>query len=111
MDDLITFVRARLDEDEAQADEVHLQGCGHSRVEFCDDDWCDCGKPARVRADVEAKRRIVELHESEHECSTYDDNGERDPCTYVLHPRECSTLRLLATAYADHPDFRDEWRP
>ena len=23
----------------------------------------------------------------------------------------CATLRLLALPYADHPDYREEWRP
>jgi hypothetical protein len=23
----------------------------------------------------------------------------------------CDTLKLLALPYADHPDYRDEWRP
>lgn len=74
--------------------------------------------PARVLAECEAKRRIVELHSGDeplraHDCpgrSWLDDEavayigGER--VTYV-HP--CPTLRALAVAYRDHPDYQQEW--
>jgi hypothetical protein len=65
--------------------------------------------PARVLAECEAKRRIVELHtESEpgsHECpgrySTFS-IAEGDPCPTVL---------LLALPYASHPDYDPAWNP
>ena len=68
--------------------------------------------PARVLAECEAKRRIVELHSwgEGHECSVYDRTGEVDNCRYVIGG-ECSTMQLLALPYADHPEFRPEWRP
>lgn len=68
--------------------------------------------PARVLADLTAKRSILELH-----------GGARIPATCC--PREtegytvvdwygtvdpCPTLRLLAAPYSDHPDFDDAWR-
>ena len=59
--------------------------------------------------DLKAKRLIVELHTGDHECSTYDHNGEIDNCTWVLG--DCSTLQLLAIPFADHPDYRQEWTP
>jgi hypothetical protein len=52
--------------------------------------------PARVLAECEAKRRIVEVALP----GERDDAGER-----------FRILRILATVYADHPDYRDEWRP
>lgn len=67
--------------------------------------------PARVLAECEAKRRIVELHEDSHECSTYDSRGEIDNCTWVLNAAECSTLRLLALPYVDRPAYDESWRP
>lgn len=67
--------------------------------------------PARVLADVAAKRRIIELHTGGHECSTYDHNGEIDNCTWCIDSWDCSTLRLLALPHADHPDYRSEWAP
>jgi hypothetical protein len=90
--------------------------------------------PARVLAECEAKRRIVELHkswpvlvETQPEFAAAD---PADPSSVVYrmsqqiawtteqHYRErfgeepptAPTLRALAQPYADHPDFRSEWR-
>jgi hypothetical protein len=80
--------------------------------------------PARVLAECEAKRRIVELHR-------IGDPDEWDPdlwacrlcqwdedCDSPKHDYQhgagrfpCDTLRHLAAVYADHPDYRDDWRP
>lgn len=72
--------------------------------------------PKRVLAACEAKRRILELHR-------HRPAGARDPhdfgcevCDYdrdydVLGNGWCDTLRALASEYADHPDYREEWRP
>lgn len=65
--------------------------------------------PARVLAEVEAKRRIVELHAHDHECSTFNHNGDIDSCTWVTG--DCSTLHLLAQVYDQHPDYQPEWKP
>lgn len=48
--------------------------------------------PNRVLAECEAKRRIVKKHTHE----------------YSPHLR-CGELLLLASVYADHPDFQPEW--
>lgn len=109
--------------------------------------------PARVLAECEAKRRIVELLDYErspghpcahsvpcpscgalagHVCLAGGEVGH--PSTYVHAAREGaafqsmligsggrrpihsfqpadSVLRALTLPYADHPDYRDEWRP
>lgn len=52
--------------------------------------------PARVLAEVEAKRRIVDV------CAEPDDNG---------YDVAMMVLPLLALPYADHPDWRPEWAP
>lgn len=70
--------------------------------------------PARVLLECEAKRRIVELHTPAHECTEPGDGfagvfGSMDGSRLA----ECSTLRLLASVYADHPDYpecREEWK-
>jgi hypothetical protein len=54
--------------------------------------------PARVLAECEAKRRIVEAVDA----WWWDDWAKR---TYD------AVLRHLAEVYGDHPDYRDEWRP
>jgi hypothetical protein len=71
----------------------------------------DVSLPARVLAECEAKRRIIELHDRPHECSTYDHNGDIDNCTWVLQSEDCSTVRLLALPYADRPGYDESWRP
>ena len=67
--------------------------------------------PARVLADVEAKRRIVDLHDRAHECSGLDHTGDIDNCRWYMQGEWCTTLRLTGLPFADHPDYRDEWRP
>ncbi len=87
--------------------------------------------PARVLAECEAKRRIIELHrtygevydrarmtypEGADDCVTcgYGDEWQAkanalefpDDSTYP-----CPTLRVLALSYIGHPDYREEWRP
>ena len=56
--------------------------------------------PARVLAECEAKRRIVELHPEMLEWC--------QGCAYEAYP--CRTLRALALPYSDHPDYLPEWR-
>lgn len=68
--------------------------------------------PTRVLAELDIQRRLAELHEpadtetsEEPVCMTCDDLRGIEPA----YP--CRTLRLLALPYADHPDYRDTWRP
>ena len=135
MNDLIAWLRAQLDEDErlaraAQIDELVWQsGPGVSydtqgwvRAVSNDDSWMICEThtraqsdhiarhdPARVLAEVEAKRAILDLHDSDggHECV-----GPADAWgTATIHAQTCPTLRLLAQPYADRHGYREEWRP
>lgn len=66
--------------------------------------------PERLLRECEAKWRIIELHRGRHECSQYDHHGDVDNCTWN-DGGDCSTLRLLALPYSDHPEYRSEWRP
>lgn len=52
---------------------------------------------ARMLAECEAVRRIVERH------------AEGDDCGY-WDVANCPDMRDLASVDADHPDFREEWR-
>lgn len=78
--------------------------------------------PSRVLAECEAKRRIVELHQ----LMDYDQPYRGTPCCERCtaggeYPADdgdtdeqnwpCPTLRALALPYADHPDYREEWKP
>ncbi len=83
--------------------------------------------PTRIVAECEAKRQLLDLHK----LVTEDYTGEWwtdqrksyvktgcDNCRDCgvdgqdyLSNGPCRTLRLLALPYADHSDYRDEWRP
>jgi len=117
--DLVEFLRQRLDEDERTARIVNADPTS--------DCWFDCAgdghgdhhlrwNPARVLAEVDAKRRILDEHAPFSQpqkmawgeiiacstCGSVDDSPTEWPC---------STVRLMALPYADHPDYREEWRP
>jgi fructoselysine-6-P-deglycase FrlB-like protein len=53
--------------------------------------------PAHLLAECEAKRRIVEA------CA--------DVLAYDAEALPQDVLRFLALPYADHPDYREEWKP
>lgn len=146
-DKLVEFLRACIAEDEQSALAVGDE-----------DDWreyvadagmyhrpasgfaASVGTPARILAECDAKRRILELHRGQVEQVEWFDapeSGEAAVCpschnaeptewhppvgqagvrpdgfvaSYVLAP--CPTLRALALPYAHHPDYRaEEWRP
>lgn len=91
MDDLIAFLRSRLDEDDRRARAV-------AGEDWDDIEWQDLPEsafahaknhdPARVLADVEAKREIID---------------------HLAYEYSSPILRWLALPYAGHPDYRDEW--
>src|SRR5215207_4259769 len=56
--------------------------------------------PARVLAEVEAKRQLLRLH---------DDLGELR-CAEDEQESPCPTLLVMAIPYQDHPQFQPEWR-
>ncbi|MEV5940656.1 DUF6221 family protein [Streptomyces sp. NPDC051994] len=57
--------------------------------------------PARVLAEVEAKRRILDG------IAGADAEGAYITATFTA----MDVLRLLALPYAGHPGYREEWRP
>lgn len=67
--------------------------------------------PARVLAEVEAKRKLIERYEravrvggsSPSDFMRGQDDGYEQACL--------DAIRDAAEVYADHPDYRDEWRP
>lgn len=72
--------------------------------------------PARVLAECEAKRQIVEaLIDAEDAVATYNNDDPNNPPAYWQEWGNRHALRLaaelLALPYADHPDYREEWRP
>ena len=124
MTDLASWLLEQIAEDERQVDELRESDYGDRTL--IQEDWSGDGiyapdlndfgglwiTPARVLAECEAKRRIIDEHpktdrydESIAFCLTCE-NGHARPGAYP-----CYTLRLLALPYADRPGFREEWRP
>jgi Family of unknown function (DUF6221)/Bacterial regulatory proteins, luxR family len=67
---------------------------GHSRLSGRDPNW----GARRVLAECEVKSEIVSIHA----------DGACLQC--VADPEQgCETVRLLAQAWSDHPDFRSAW--
>lgn len=123
MSDIAAFLLARIAEDE-QA--IRLAGGEAPRWGTFDNVIdCDCGEdhayssylavdPARLLAECEAKRRIIELHGPEASvmwlgtfpCRTCSYDGDEET-NWVNTP--CPTLCALAAPYAAHPDFDAAW--
>jgi hypothetical protein len=119
---LTEFLLARLDEDEEIAREcvrlgvdvgdlsgwVEISGKGTDATEALFSRF----SPARVLADCEAKRRIVERATAAEEALRQP--GLDDSAYFIrLSCRDSWRLAVadLALSYADHPDYRQEWRP
>ncbi len=109
---LVGFLLARITEDEAVAKEVP-----GSYDEKGLSWWGEYGhlsvSPARVLAECEAKRRLLKLHGASHYCIPHPghpNTGQWYESDHVyLWP--CPSLAFVAFPYADHPDYREEWRP
>jgi hypothetical protein len=110
--DLVTWLRAQLDEDEpvarAASDEV---------VDWIADDAAEHGtedegghikrwRPARVLAEVEAKRRLLDVYEEAVAYYTRHTSAPAGEVTGLL-----TAVKLAALPYAGHPGYRTEWAP
>lgn len=99
MSDIVEFLRARLDEDEAAA--AHMD-CP------CAQDAAlapDC--PERVQREAAAKRAILAIHEYEW---LGPDDAAWKGCPLDVEEWPCRTVRVLAAVYSDHPDYDPKWR-
>lgn len=86
---LTDFLLARIAEDEAWNRQNHGGDPLHP------------GSITRVKAECEAKRRIVEMFKPQ--C---------DPgCDHPPFSDDAPIVRLLALPYADHPDYDAAWKP
>lgn len=142
MTGLVEFLTARLDEDERIARAATERAPWSHNA---DDYWMITGTdgdvvvydesaptdaeaahiarhdPARVLADVAAKRAILTEHlpdmAREYRDGAWRDRPQCGACVTwrgegeaVPAPAPCLTLRRLAVSYADHPDFDESWR-
>jgi hypothetical protein len=135
-DSLVAFLQARYDEDDQAARDAGGKSWEWEQHygDMCNDPTCEYGNlatddtilmsvhaydikvpwqgaehiarhdPARVLAEVEAKRRLLKQFRL-----------RGDSVRAVVQPSTGGVwddmLRLLALPYADHPDYREEWRP
>ncbi|MYX67387.1 hypothetical protein K388_05554 [Streptomyces sp. KhCrAH-43] len=135
--DLVQFLRARLNEDERAARAAtpgpwcdsggyvtDIDQHGNSRVQVTefgtqDEDGQGSGPqgqadsahiarhdPTRVLREVESGRRTLRAHDKwcEGRCEAKYPEGGFDAAHYW-------NLKVRAEVYADHPDYRPEWRP
>ena len=116
---LTEFLLARIAEDEAAAKAASPGGWSWGAVDtatsVADMEHIARHDPARVLAECEAKRRIVEdadTYVSEFENEEYRiDQPSAGRVAGRARSWRDDLLRALATVYADHEDYRDEWRP
>jgi hypothetical protein len=121
--DLAQFLLARVGEDEQIARAARGSGVHDDRPAV--KEWIGLANPERMLVWSDARRRIVALHSTLRPDGLRPDTlrpnalapngtggGETAPvCTGCGKRAPCPTLRLLALPFADHPDFREEWRP
>jgi hypothetical protein len=126
VDDLVTWLRGVLDEDEAEVRDSRMPSgeAPYDEPVWWLPDWLT---KAALLADIAAKRAILDLHRKTTEVhhrepfdyltgepqSTRVEEASCDSCGWASEnpTSACETVRLLASAYKDRPGYRDEWRP
>jgi uncharacterized protein DUF6221 len=121
--EFLRFLKARLDEDDERAQRAaELWNDEDWRPEWEDlpDEVFAHARnhdPARVLREVEAKRRIIELHPHGYwprrkgKPHLYCETCDEEDGVIGGDGLFCPTLRFLALPYADHPAYRAEWKP
>ena len=118
-DDLVAFLRARLDEQEHGVRELQRRAQEHRRAAQKPAvlgtyvpgwyDWPEVDQMcATVLAQVAAHRRIVDLYAGHANYDTED--WPYEGATGRIHGLG-EAVRLLAAIGSDHPDYRPEWSP
>ena len=98
MRDVIAFLRARLDEMEAEASALHFSACPAAQTAA---GLCRCGYPQQLLEDVAARRELIDelVHWLESELSS---DRERS--------RTHRALLLMAQPWVARADFDPYWR-
>lgn len=108
MDDLITWLLAQIEQDERALGER----------------WMPSQVRDRRALELEAKRRLIELHGHEPRSGWYPDEDDT-PGAYGSIERACMTcgsqdlaqrwpcptIRLLALPFSDRPGHQESWKP
>lgn len=114
------FLLARIAEDEAAVTEStrRLAPTGHELLEhfgdYGDDErWMIEISSGRVLAECEAKRRAVEAYVEAWQRDLTGEAALPEGRDWLLGRRWAlhEAVQLIALPYADHPDYRKEWRP
>ncbi|WP_152364694.1 DUF6221 family protein [Microlunatus speluncae] len=118
MTDLFKFLDARITDDEAAIKELRDPDAKIDTRPGVD-------HPDRLRAELTAKRMIIADHAPDARAAasptvrpcrqcTASRNHSRVTIDWDVDARveaPCDTVRILGAVYADHPDYREAWRP
>lgn len=120
-DSLVAFLRARLDEAAAKAQAAkpgpwHVDGgsvyATHPTDEVVDytesADHIARHDPARILREIEADRALLAEYEAVADMDTSDPEPE---FAYGRAVGLGIAVRYRAVRFADHPDYREKWRP
>ena len=111
MDDLIAFMRARLNEDQAEIekhpdDAFEIDGFNAgAETGYPGMPILTIGKKRALR-EVEAKKRIIRAHDAH--CGGFCEASYPHAGIDAAH---YWSIKVLASAYDDHPDYNERWRP
>jgi hypothetical protein len=114
MSEIVEFLKARLDEDETIARDANtspemVTGIPRSYASAPVAIHIARHHPERVLREVEAKRRIVHEYEVEVDRGPAGSRLEFEARHGGILDAYRASLRILAAAYSDHPDYRQEW--
>lgn len=114
-DGLPEWLRAQLDEDAAKIADPRTEKAWHARdceslpeVLYPDRETgtCDCGVPARLLREIDAKRQALDHYAEFRRLAT---GGER---AYRLAAGAVAMqIQIMALPYADRPGYDEAWRP
>jgi hypothetical protein len=115
VDDLIAFLRARLDEDQADARKEDEDFAHTTLLPTYDSEHQHRWNTDRVLAEVDAKRQRIDWCAEvigKRDLSRYGAPGflKDDPDALAV-TLAVEVLRLEAAPFARHPDYCEEWRP
>jgi hypothetical protein len=111
-DDLVAFVKRCLDEDErvAREGERYWHGIRIESATEVEEDHVRRWDPARVLAEVEAKRRILDLYEGAcAEVRSFVTADQRAAARVAQFQLE-AVITAFAQPYAGHEGWREEWQ-
>ena len=71
--------------------------------------WAQCQGPAKLLAECEAKRRVIDAAWCDHEFIEMDRGYGLDRDEMAERNDYPSAIRILADVYRDHPDYDPAW--